>query len=100
MRLITDEEFWDEDKLEKSRRGEGFHTFSITNEETSLKYLKRGIYPSVFPHIDRRYKSNHPPLEKDYPFLKDCLDEEELKKMNEDYYSLMRGHLKEFPLSK
>lgn len=99
MRFITEEEFFEPDKP-KPLGENTFGLFRNPDEETSLKYLKEGIYPSVFLHIDKRYKSNHPPLEKDYPFLKNRLSEKELKRMNEDYSSLMKEHLKELPVTK
>ena len=98
MKFITEEEFFGPD-TQNYREGNLF-VFRFPDEETTLKYLKDGIYPSVFLHIDKRYKSNHPPLEKDYPFLKNRLSKKELKRMNEDYSSLMKEHLKEFSVTK
>ena len=94
MRFITEDEFWEgNEDLRRKLKENGCGLIPFRNQETTLKYLKEGIFPSFFLHIDRRYKSNHPPLEKVYPFLKNCLGKDELKKISDDYNSLMRETL-------
>ena len=58
--------------------------------EVIVKYLLDGVIPGKLIPIDKRYRHNTPPLEKRYPSLNSLLTEDELNKMNQEYFSLVR----------
>ena len=57
--------------------------------EVIVQYLLDGVIPGKFVPIDKRYRHNTPPLEKRYPSLKSLLKEDELNKMNQEYFLLV-----------
>ena len=57
--------------------------------EVILHYLVNGVVPGKFIKLDKRYRYNTPPLEKQYPSLKSLLKEDELNQMNQEYFLLV-----------
>jgi hypothetical protein len=86
MRFTTHEEWVD---IFRPVELNGSILFGLTpDDEDVVRYLKNGIYPGPI-RLDKRFKHNTPPLEKQYPILKNILTDKELSTMNNEYYSLV-----------